>query len=358
VPDIKMSPEEAAQKLDRLLPRFAEAAQEQDGSRFLQWRLVGDVGTPAERDRIYEAALPKVVELASDVFGNFVVQKIFERGTEEQQQGIVDKIQGGIFKLATDKYGCRVVQKMLEMLSPESQERLVSELEGKVIDCIENMHGNHVVQIMVKVMHPTSVDFIIKDVASNADKMAAHQYGCRVIQRLLERCPTDQLAPLVGRLLSGIDKLATDRHGNYVAQCILEHGNTEDKKRIIDTICKSFVHYAKNKVSSNVVEKCFSVSTIGEDAAELAEERDQLYQIVLKSTGGGDSPLRTLVNDKFGNYTVQSIIKYSRGKDREALKQKIQDMEPDLRTQTGKHIIACMKKVEAEGSGPGQGEES
>jgi len=356
VPDLKMSPEEAQQKLDRLLPRFAEAAQEQDGSRFLQWRLVGDNATPAERDRIYEAALPSVATLAGDVFGNFVVQKIFERGTEEQQQGIVDKIHGGILKLATDKYGCRVVQKMLEMLPPEAQERLVAELEGKVIDCIENMHGNHVVQIMVKVMHPTSIDFIINDVAGSADKMATHQYGCRVIQRLLERCPTDQLASLLGPLLSGIEKLATDRHGNYVVQCILEHGKTEDKKRIIGIVCKSFVQYAKNKVSSNVVEKCFAATTVGEDSADLAEEREQLYQIVLRNSG--DSPLRTLVNDKFGNYTVQSIIKYSRGKDREALKQMIQDMEPELRTATGKHIIACLKKVEAEGSGPGQGMES
>merc|ERR1712217_449299 len=147
--------------------------------------------------------------------------------------------------------------------------------------------------------------------------MAGHMYGCRVLQRLLERCSPEQLSSLLGRILNAAEKLATDRHGNYVVQCVLEHGRTEDKKKVIDMISRSFVHYAKNKVSSNVVEKCFAASTVGEDAEYLQEDRDKLYKTVIGSYN--DSPLRTLVNDKFGNYTVQSIIKYSRGQDRQIL---------------------------------------
>lgn len=350
-----MSVEDARAKLAQILPRLGEAAQEQDGSRFLQWRLAPGIGTEEERDRIYEAALPHVEKLGGDVFGNFVIQKIFERGTDEQQRGLADKMRGEIFYLATHRYGCRVVQKMLEMLPPDAQDHLVGELEGKVLDCIENMHGNHVVQIMVKVMQTSSITFIIDALASCAEKMAGHMYGCRVLQRLLERCSPEQLSSLVGRIISCAEKLATDRHGNYVVQCVLEHGRTEDKKTVIDMICRSFVHYAKNKVSSNVVEKCFAESTVGKDKEELVEDREKLYKTVIGNYN--DCPLRTLVNDKFGNYTVQSIIKYSRGHDRQTLKQKIQDMEHELNTPTGKHILACLKKVESDGGGGGEPDE-
>merc|ERR1712113_1095151 len=168
-------------------------------------------------------------------------------------------------------------------------------------------------------------------------------YGCRVLQRLFERCPPEQLSTLLARILNGLEKLSTDRHGNYVVQCILDHGRAEDKKRIIALICRDFVSFAKNKVSSNVVEKCFAAATVGEDAEDLVESREKLYRTVL-SDNDHDGPLRVLVNDKFGNYTVQCVIKHSRGQDREILRQRIKDMEPELRTPTGKHILACLKE--------------
>lgn len=363
-----MSPEEARAKLEEVLPRLAEAASEQDGSRFLQWRLSKGNGDDAERDRIYEASLPAVVKLAGDVFGNFVVQKLFERGSEAQRTGIADRMKSEIFHLATHRYGCRVIQKMLELLPTDAQVTLTSELEGKVTDCVENMHGNHVVQIMVKVMPPPTLGFIISSLEANAERMAAHMYGCRVLQRLLERCSPEQLRPLLGRILVHGEKLASDRHGNYVIQCILERGSKDDKRQIIDVIRRNFVHFAKSKVSSNVVEKCFQAATVGEDAGFLVEEREALYKTVLGAAGDQHSPLRALVNDKFGNYTVQCVIRHSRGRDREVLRQRIAAMEPELRTQTGKHILACLKKLDsgedpvpirksdAEGEGDGDGD--
>lgn len=71
--------------LEEVLPRLVEAAQEQDGSRFLQTKLCD--ANDQERNQIFEAALPATVQLAGDVFGNFVVQKLLERGTDDQKKG-------------------------------------------------------------------------------------------------------------------------------------------------------------------------------------------------------------------------------------------------------------------------------
>jgi len=341
-----MTADEARTRLEEVVPRLYESATEQDGSRFLQWRLSEGIGEDWERDRIYDAALSSSAKLACDVFGNFVMQKLFERGTPDQRRCIVGKLQGEIYNLSTHKYACRVMQRMLEILPHEEQVNLVSELEGKVLDCVENMHGNHVVQIMVKVMSLAHIDFIVNAVSTSSDRMASHMYGCRVIQRLLERCPSDQVASLVGRVIQGAGRLATDRHGNYVVQCVLEHGRPEEKRKIIDTIRSDLVYYSKNKVSSNVVEKCFAAVTIGDDVDFLSDERQALYRTFLGHPGDKGSPLNQLVNDKFGNYTVQSVIKHSRGSDREVLKDRLNAMEPELRTQTGKHIMNCLNKLE------------
>ena len=79
--------------------------QEQEGSRFLQWKLAGNC-SEEEKTKIYDLAMPETagpllqthplclprgqvgkaaeVKLATDAFGNFVVQKLVEHGAAEQ----------------------------------------------------------------------------------------------------------------------------------------------------------------------------------------------------------------------------------------------------------------------------------
>lgn len=57
-----------------------------------------------------------------------------------------------------------------------------------------------------------------------------------------------------------------DKHANYVIQCILERGRLQDKIRIVKLITEKVLEFAKNKVSSNVVERCFEITTVGPDA--------------------------------------------------------------------------------------------
>lgn len=47
-----------------------------------------------------------------DVFGNYVVQKIFEHGTQPQKQLLADQMKETLVTLSLDPYGCRVVQKV------------------------------------------------------------------------------------------------------------------------------------------------------------------------------------------------------------------------------------------------------
>lgn len=54
--------------------------------------------------------------LMKDVFGNYVVQKMFEYGSLNQRKQLFKDLQGRMFDLSCNQYGCRVVQKALEVL--------------------------------------------------------------------------------------------------------------------------------------------------------------------------------------------------------------------------------------------------
>ena len=64
---------------------------------------------------IFAEVRPMVRELMSDVFGNYVVQKILEKGTDEQKDSIAIAIRDRAVELSHHTYGCRIVQKALEV---------------------------------------------------------------------------------------------------------------------------------------------------------------------------------------------------------------------------------------------------
>lgn len=67
-------------------------------------------------------------KLMKDVFGNYVVQKMFEFGSLNQRKQLFKDLQGRMLNLSCDQYGCRVVQKALEVLPSLQQDELVEEI--------------------------------------------------------------------------------------------------------------------------------------------------------------------------------------------------------------------------------------
>lgn len=337
---------EAASRLtwDDVAHRLLNAAQEQDASRFLQMRL-DESGPQAEEaiEKVYEAIKNDVVKLAKDSFGNYVVQKLFEKGSKEKRDALVAGMRNEMLNLSNHRCGCRVVQKALQFGSEDIQFRIAEELKKGVLVCIENMHGNHVIQKCVEHLPAESLSFITEVVAERLEFIATHMYGCRIFQRMLERCPHQELVPILEDIPRILPKLAKDKHGNYVVQCILDHGRIEDQRRIIEVIGNNILEFSRNKISSNVVEKCFKIET-----PEVYEDQRSLLTAILGERGDPDAPLRSIMLDKFGNYIVQSIIKSS-GKfneeDRRRLRDSIEDCESTLRdSNTGKHILGVLSK--------------
>lgn len=55
---------------------------------------------------------PNCLQLMTDVFGNYVVQKLFEHGNQTQKKILANQMKGHVLALSTQMYGCRVVQKV------------------------------------------------------------------------------------------------------------------------------------------------------------------------------------------------------------------------------------------------------
>ncbi|KAH9578461.1 Pumilio RNA-binding repeat [Trypanosoma melophagium] len=244
-----------------------EFAQDQEGSRFIQ-RAV-DTATHDEVDALFHEIFESPLELVTDIFGNYVLQKLLEIGNARQLAYAATRLQNNVVSLTLQTYGCRVIQKCIEVMPPEGLDIILAELKGNVAKCIQDQNGNHVVQKCVEVI-PQRCGFIVSAFTGRVMELATHAYGCRVIQCIMEHCP-DQEEAIFSELLQCVGTLAKDQYGNYVIQHVLQHMKDEDKvTRIFNALKNNFYECSKQKFASNVMEKIF-VRASPQQRMELVE---------------------------------------------------------------------------------------
>jgi hypothetical protein len=117
-----------------LVGHIVAFCQDQHGSRFIQQRL--EVCSDSEKQVVFDEIIPAAATLMTDVFGNYVLQKLFEFGACEQCDTLSGLLVGQSVQLAMQMYGCRVVQKALEYVSTSRLIVLLREFEdSQVCSC-------------------------------------------------------------------------------------------------------------------------------------------------------------------------------------------------------------------------------
>lgn len=99
-------------ELKDIFGHCVEFSGDQHGSRFIQQKM--EVATVEDRNVVFQEIVPtgNGLQLMQDVFGNYVVQKLFEYGSQPQRALLAATMKGRILQLSLDMYGCRVVQKV------------------------------------------------------------------------------------------------------------------------------------------------------------------------------------------------------------------------------------------------------
>lgn len=331
-----------------------EFCQDQNGSRFIQQRL--EVADVQEKLAVMREVLQSIRLLRNDVFGNYVVQKLLEHGTDFMKEELRDSLISEMLPLSLQMYGCRVIQKALESLLDDDVITLLSEFHGNVITCIHDQNGNHVMQKCIEVMstkakkdptheppHCNRILFIIEDVLSNVSSLSCHPYGCRVMQRILEHCVDEQRIRALDQISTCHRTLLDDQYGNYVIQHVLQFGRHSDRDSILEIVAESgLLTLSRQKFASNVVEKLLKFGSAGQRNAIVRE----MLKTPADSDPGtgreGSSVVLLMVRDAYANYVVQTTLDVvSEGEERRALLQELNSHSEQLRNYTfAKHIVS------------------
>ncbi|KAL3767135.1 hypothetical protein ACHAW5_003154 [Stephanodiscus triporus] len=324
-----------------------EFCLDQNGSRFIQQRL--EVADANEKDSVMDEIIPAIKELQNDVFGNYVVQKLYEFGTQSMKKDLKATLTGNMLILSLQMYGCRVIQKALESLDYDDLCELIQEFDSYVLTCIQDQNGNHVMQKCIEVMSVKAkvseyisqrIQFIVDDVLANVKTLCCHPYGCRVLQRMLEHCVESQKTATLDEIQRCHRFLLDDQYGNYVIQHVLQYGRESDRDSLLKIIVENdLLKLSRQKFASNVVEKLLKYGNSNQRNAIVREMLELVYE---SRDGVGSSVVLLMVRDAYANYVVQTAIDVvPEGNEKRMLLQELKAHEVQLRNYTfAKHIVA------------------
>ncbi|KAL7203051.1 hypothetical protein ACSBR1_034488 [Camellia fascicularis] len=316
--------------IDGISGRIYFMAKDQYGCRFLQ--RVFTEGTQEDIEKIFLEIIVHIVELMTDPFGNYLVQKLLGVCDEDQRTQILRAItrkSGDLVRISCDMHGTRAVQKVIETLkTPEQFSMVVSSLKPGIVTLIKNMNGNHVAQRCLQYLMPEYSEFLFEAVISNFVELATDRHGCCVLQKCLSHSDGDQRRRLICEITSNALILSQDQFGNYVVQFVFEIEDPWATVDILDQLEGEYGDLSMQKYSSNVVEKCLKYA--GE------ESRSCIIQELINNRR-----LDQIMQDPYGNYVIQAALNHSKGNLHAALVEAIRPHVPVLRTSPyGKKVLS------------------
>ncbi|KAM3162691.1 PUM-HD domain-containing protein [Lachancea thermotolerans] len=290
-------------KLDDYIGNILSLCKDQHGCRFLQRQL--DIGGCDAANSIFLETRDYVVELMTDSFGNYLIQKLLERVTDDQRLELVRSSAQSFVYIALDPHGTRALQKLVECISTEEEAGIVVDsLRGSIVELSRDLNGNHVVQKCLQKLKPEDFQFIFDAAIESCVKIATHRHGCCVLQRCLDHGNKEQFQQLCEEIIAHVDELATDPFGNYVVQYILtkqtERSASEYTNRIVNILKPKIIELSLHKFGSNVVEKVLRTPVVSE------------LMITELLNRSGDSKIDQLLHDGYGNYVLQTALDIAR----------------------------------------------
>ncbi|KAK7017481.1 hypothetical protein VNI00_018638 [Paramarasmius palmivorus] len=256
--------------LQNMKGHIIDFCADQDGSKFIQAQL--ESASAEEKQWVFEEIFPHfVLQLVQNLFGSFVVVKLFSIGTPSQKDQLVDILAKSVFPLTLEQPGCRVIQRVVQDLMrylPAEELDFMLLLEDHAVELSTNFTASRVVQFALLNLPQSVTAPLAQGIYKNARRIMKHEYGNYVVQKALQtggeyayHMITQQFASqvcdklvlfapsgirrgLVDELLKGfpnaplstVSTLMIDNIGNYVLQKAVEGAELDQQESLLTCI--------------------------------------------------------------------------------------------------------------------------
>ena len=225
-----------------------------------------------------------------------------------QKINVIEKEENPNYFLKDQLY-CRLIQNKLDknINDLKYSDEFYENIKFHLVEIIEHQFGNYVIQKFLSVLihqeNKKLFKMIFFDIKDKLFEICIHNYGTRVFQKTLEKLDngvykkieTDELDDVIKNLIDNhLYELCCDKNGNHVYQKLLRVFPKERNQFLYDTLIKISYQVSIIQQGATLLQTAFDYST--------PEQLSKVCNSILDRIGD-------LINDKYGNYTIQTICK-------------------------------------------------
>ena len=304
--------------------------RDQTGCRLIQKKIDEN---PSISNNIFESLYYELMTMSTDLFGNYVVQKLLDNINIEKLEKFTQLISIKFNYIATSTYGTRVIQKLLEIVSlpkeneiKENKERydnlfniLNKMIISNIVSLSSDSNSSHIIIKYVNVVKYPKNSEMFESVYDNFIPLCKDKHGCCVIQKCIEAGINEQKEELFSLSNKYCNQLISDQFGNYVIQYVVGLNTEIINKNIVKVIMDDLIRLCKEKYASNVIEKFLFIKSV--------ESKEIINSIINQ-----EKYLHELIIDQYGNYIVQRILSI---------------VSPDVRLTLIRYIVSWYEEIKS-----------
>jgi hypothetical protein len=206
---------------DAVQSRFLHLCLSQNGNHIFQ-RFIEAL--PDRLEQIIDCVRPHLIKLAVDNCGCRVVQRLFDRYNVDVLAPLVSEVLKSAADLATNQYGNYVVQNILEAKKPEHVSLLVGAFRGHFYEFSIHKFASNVIEKCIRGANVAEQMVIFTEIIGEGGRfeerriatMAGDQFGNYVMQRIIEYGTESQRDAIYAVVYDNYDRLISINYAKHV----------------------------------------------------------------------------------------------------------------------------------------------
>ncbi len=272
----------------------------QSGSRILQNYLEK---TPSQIIHLlFNEISGKINNLLLDPYANYFCLKLFCFLNNNDRLSFLSIIVKNICIFSINKISTYPIQFIVSHLySKIEMQIIINQINKNLMKLALDIYGTHVIEKIIINFNKEYLKEIFNFITENLIFLSKHVNGLCLVKRILIiEYENNNYLTLKNILINKSLELIENPYGNYALQIVIDYWNNND----IYDICKQFFNrlteFSCMKYSSNVIERCI----------EKNEKflNGFILEICIKKNTIGN-----LIKNSYGNYVVQTALKFAKG---------------------------------------------
>ena len=286
------------------------------GSMYLQYLL--SLIDDSDIQKLLIRLSPNLIEVMCSHYGNYFIQKFFQRLNYQQRLFVFNIIQNNFLDICIDKSGTYSIQALIDCINTPFEEKLIENLLNKnllLLFCNENSH--HIIQKIIIDYPEFKREYLNNFILGNLNKICCNLYGSLCIIKFIIMNSTLYIRfKLIKSIQTIFFNLVLNRYGCSIIFFLLEKYGIEYCYFIIKFIQHNFEFLINQPHSLILIEKVLNYTS-----KFVYNEFNEIIWMILKN----DNLLYILIQKEMYKRILSLIIKSLNEDQKVILKKKMKN---------------------------------